>query len=127
MRPTIVFKGEVLAPEAFEQRSLRSAAALRSAGVGDGDVVALLMRNSPEAIELMVAVRHLGAQWCPVNWHFKTDEVNFILADSGAKVFIADAALLAALPGLQTGDAKVWSVRGSVPASKYFQAAQARA
>jgi long-chain acyl-CoA synthetase len=43
---------------------------LRSAGVSDGDVVALLMHNCPEAIEIMVATRHLGAQWCPLNWHF---------------------------------------------------------
>jgi long-chain acyl-CoA synthetase len=115
MRPTLVFKGRTLAPDDFEQRWRRSAAALRSAGVGDGDVVALLMHNSPEVIELMVATRHLGAQWCPVNWHYKTDEVRFILADSGAKVLIADAALLAALEGLDIGAAKVWTMHGSVP------------
>ncbi len=137
MRPTIVFKGETLAPEAFEQRCMRSAAALQAAGVGDGDVVALLMHNSPQAMELMVAARHLGAQWCPVNWHFLADELQHILDDSGAKVLIADAALLAALPGLrpgsrtgwqsgsqtgsrtgshtgsQTGSAWLWSIRGS--------------
>jgi len=115
MRATIVFQGQILEPDAFERRVLRSAAVLRSVGIGEGDVVAMLMRNSPEAIEVMVATRHLGAQWCPVNWHFKTDEVQFILADSGAKVLIADAALLSALGGLQTGDAKLWTVRGSVP------------
>ena len=115
MQATIVFKGQTLAADAFEQRQLRSAAALHNAGVRDGDVVALLLRNCPEAIELMLAVRHLGAQWCPVNWHFKTDEVQYILANSGAKVLIADADLLNALPGLQAGAAQVWSVRGNVP------------
>jgi len=114
MRPTIVFQGQTLAPEAFEQRWLRSAAALRAAGVGEGDVVALLMRNGPVAIELMVATRHLGAQWCPMNWHFKLDEVHHVLGNSGAKVLVADAALLEALPGLQAGGTKVWSARGSV-------------
>jgi long-chain acyl-CoA synthetase len=119
MRPTIVFHGRTLAPDEFEQSYLRSSAALQAASVGDGDVVALLMRNSPQAIELMLATRHLGAQWCPVNWHFKIDEVQFILDDSRAKVLIADAALLEALPGLRpgahTGKARLWSVRGSVP------------
>lgn len=114
MRPTIVFKNQTLTPDAFEDRWRRSAAALRGAGVREGDVVALLMRNSPEALELMVATRHLGAQWCPINWHFKTEEVRFILADSRATVLIADAALLAELPGLDAGAAGVWSIRGSI-------------
>jgi long-chain acyl-CoA synthetase len=122
MRATIVFQGQTIAPEVFDTRCLRSAAALQSAGVVDGDVVALLMRNSPEAIELMVAVRHLGAQWCPVNWHFKTDEVNYILANSGAKLLIVDAALLAGLPGLELGDVRVWTVRGTVPGVAAWEA-----
>jgi long-chain acyl-CoA synthetase len=125
MRPTIVFEGQALAPEAFEQRCLRSAAALQAAGVGDGDVVALLMRNSPQAIELMLATRHLGAQWCPVNWHFLADEVQHILDDSRAKVLIADASLLAAQPGLRPGartdDAWLWSIRGSTPGVKPWE------
>ena len=115
MHPTIVYQSQVIPPEAFDDGVLRSAAALKAAGVGDGDVVALLLRNGPEAIELMLAARHLGAQWCPVNWHFKTDEVQFILQNSGAKVLIADAALLAPLCSLDWGDTRVWSVRGLVP------------
>jgi long-chain acyl-CoA synthetase len=112
MRPTLVFEGQALAGDAFEQHWRQSAAALHSCGVRDGDVVALLMRNSPLAIELMVAVRHLGAQWCPINWHFKQDEVQYALSNSGAKVLIADAALLAGLPQLQVGEVRVWSARG---------------
>ena len=114
MRPTIVFEERVLLPDEFERRVLRSAAALRAAGIGEGDVVAMLMRNCPEAIEIMVATRHLGAQWCPINWHFKTDEVRFILADSGARLLIADAALLAALDGLDLARAIAWTIRGSL-------------
>ena len=121
MQTTIVFEGQVLAPQEFEQRCLRSATALHAAGVREGDVVALLMHNSPLVLELMLAVRHLGALWCPVNWHFKTDEVRFILDNSGAKVLIADAPLLAALPdlvsleGANDGGAKTWTTRGSLP------------
>jgi long-chain acyl-CoA synthetase len=115
MRPTIVFQDQVIAPDTFELRWRRSAAALQEAGVGPGDVVALLMRNSPLAVELMLATRHLGAQWCPVNWHFKTDEVHFILDNSSARVLIAEAALLVGLPGLRAGAAKVWSSHGHAP------------
>lgn len=113
MQPTIVFQSQTITAEAFGQRVMRSAAALKAAGVGDGDVVALLMRNSPEAIELMLAARHLGAQWCPVNWHFLTDEVQYILNNSRAKVLLGDAALLKALTGLDSSHIQVWSIRGA--------------
>lgn len=108
MQPTIVFHGATTPGAEFESRWRRSAAALAQAGIGNGDVVALMMRNSPEALELIVAARHLGAQWCPVNWHFKTDEVQYILANSGARLFIADAPLLAGLHGLQAGEVPVF-------------------
>ncbi len=122
MRPTLVFQGQALAPDVFEQRWQRSAAALQAAGVGDGDVVALMMRNSPELLELMVATRHLGAQWCPINWHYKTDEVQYILRDCAAKVFIVDVALGAGLPGLQVGTMRVFASRGEASGAPGWQA-----
>ena len=73
---------------------MRAAGALQRLGIGDGDTVALMMRNSPTVLELMLACRWLGATWCPINWHFKHDELRHILGDCGAKLFVADAPLL---------------------------------
>ncbi len=109
MRPTLCYRDQAIAPDEFEHHWRQSAAALQGAGVQDGDVVALLMRNSPLAVELMVATRHLGAQWCPINWHFLIDEVQFVLANSGARVLVADDALLSALSGLDTAGVRVWT------------------
>ena len=101
MTPTLVFREQTLTPEAFFDRVMRAAQVLHTAGLGAGDVLALLMRNSPQMLELMLAARWLGAMWCPINWHFKTDEVQYILDDSGARVFVVDDDLLHELPGLQ--------------------------
>jgi long-chain acyl-CoA synthetase len=101
MKPAVEFQGRRIDVEVFFERTMRAAGALCAAGVGEGDVVALMMRNGPGALEVMLAARWLGALWCPVNWHFKTDEVQYILSDSGAKVFIADADLLQGLEGLK--------------------------
>ncbi len=122
MRPTVVFQGRTVGPDEFEANWRRSAAALQAQGIGDRDVVALMTRNSPEALELIVAVRHLGAQWCPVNWHFKSDEVAYILGNSGAKLFIADADLLDALTDLQPGAARTYSLRGTHPGTPAWEA-----
>ena len=45
MKPTIEFEGQQIDAESFFQRYQRAAVALRAAGVGQGDVVALLMRH----------------------------------------------------------------------------------
>jgi long-chain acyl-CoA synthetase len=119
MKPTIDFEGHRTEPEAFFQRYLRAASALHAAGVGEGDVVAMMMRNGPAVLEVMLATRWIGALWCPINWHFKTDEVQYILSDSGAKVFIADADLLNGLHGLKLdGIARFVDHRSHVPATQ---------
>jgi len=100
MKPTLHFNGQTIDAQPFFERYQRSAAAMRSAGIGEGDVVALMMRNSPTLLEAMLAVRWIGALWCPINWHYKIDEVRHILADSGAGLFIVDAELLQGLPKL---------------------------
>lgn len=100
MTSTVIYQGERLSSEVFDQQVAQAAAVLEGAGIGPGDVVALMMRNRPDTLALMLAVRRLGAQWCPVNWHFKTEEVAYILGDCGAKVFVVDAAVRATLNGL---------------------------
>ncbi|HSB23021.1 MAG TPA: AMP-binding protein, partial [Burkholderiaceae bacterium] len=82
-------------------------------GVTAADTVALMLRNTPTVIELMLALRWLGATWCPINWHFKRDELQYILGDCGARVFVAEAELLrelhdavpAGMPAIAAGDA----------------------
>ena len=110
MKPTVVFEGRVETADAFFQRYLRSAAALVALGIGPGDVVALMLRNGPAALELTLATRWIGALWCPVNWHYRSAEVGQILQDSGARVFIAHADLLAGLDGLDLRGVRAFAV-----------------
>ena len=110
MKPTIHFQEQAIEPEIFYARYQRSAAALQALSVGPGDVVALMLRNEPMLLELMLATRWLGAHWCPVNWHFKGDELRYILEDSGAKVFIAHTDLLAPLAAACPSGVRVFTV-----------------
>jgi long-chain acyl-CoA synthetase len=81
----------------LEARAAQGASALEALGVAEGDVVAVMLYNRPEYLELMLACRRLGAYWCPINWHFKADEARHILEDSRAKLLIAE-------PGLYAGE-----------------------
>jgi len=84
-----------LSPEALEGRVRRLASGLAALGVEPGQCVAILMRNDIAFMEASYAAQTLGAYAVPINWHFKAEEVGYILADSGARVLIGHADLLA--------------------------------
>lgn len=80
-------------------RALRLAGGLARMGVEDGDVIAVMLRNGPVFIDAIQSCLTAGCYYCPINWHFKTDEVAYLLNDSAAKVLIVEADLLATLDG----------------------------
>jgi long-chain acyl-CoA synthetase len=59
-------------------------------GVQKGDRVAIAMRNYPEWIFSFVAITSIGAVAVPLNAWWTAEELEYGLADSGAKVVIAD-------------------------------------
>ena len=73
------------------------------------------MRNGPTTLEVMLAARSIGALWCPINWHYKSEEVHHILDDSGARVLVVDAALWATVPDLDPGDITVFVADSADP------------
>ncbi len=80
------------------ERAARAATGLnRQFGVGEGDTVAILMRNDFGFLEATFAADYLGAYAVPVNWHFKDEEIAYILNDAGADVLVLHADLLAAM------------------------------
>jgi long-chain acyl-CoA synthetase len=83
-----------VALDALERRVRSVAGGLRALGVGQGDCVAILMRNDIAFLEATYATQMLGAYAVPLNWHFKPDEIAHILADSGAKALLGHSDLL---------------------------------
>jgi long-chain acyl-CoA synthetase len=75
-------------------RAARIAGGLQKLGVKPGDSVCILMRNDITFIEAAYAAMRLGAYAVPINWHFKPEEINYVLKDSGASVLIGHADML---------------------------------
>ena len=63
---------------------------LRQLNLQRGDVVATLLPNGVEMLELYLAALQAGWYLVPINHHLIGPEVAYILKDSGAKAFIAD-------------------------------------
>ncbi|MFT5604166.1 MAG: long-chain acyl-CoA synthetase [Paracoccaceae bacterium] len=78
-----VSRGELLA------QSNRLAHGLRELGLTPGDAVAIAAPNTVENIELYLAAIQMGLYLVPLNWHLAAPEIQYILKDSGARVFIA--------------------------------------
>jgi long-chain acyl-CoA synthetase len=99
--------------EELQLRAARAASALKSLGVGQGSGVALCLRNDIEFFEVSLGAGALGAFAIPINWHCSPDEVRYILEDSGAKVLVIHADLLARARASLPDDVAVVVVRTS--------------
>jgi long-chain acyl-CoA synthetase len=99
MTATLLFDDRETSPDAFEAAAARAARGLAELGVGEDDVVCIMLRNEPAFLEALFGARRLGAYPCPINWHYKADEAGWILADSGAKALVVHADLLPQIEG----------------------------
>jgi long-chain acyl-CoA synthetase len=70
--------------------------ALRAQGLEPGDVVATVLPNCAEMIEIYLAALQAGWYLVPINHHLVAPEIAYILKDSGAKVFVAHERFAAA-------------------------------
>jgi fatty-acyl-CoA synthase len=72
------------------RRIERTAGWLATRGIKPGEVVALLMKNSPAFLELTFAISHLGAISLPINYRLAAEEVDYILNNAGARLVLCD-------------------------------------
>src|SRR3954464_9690982 len=97
------YRGEDVSYAEFDARIRKVGGWLASRGVGAGDVVAVLMKNSAAFLEIAFAASHIGAVFLPINFRLSADEVGYIVGNSGARILIADEELAA----IEAGDAPV--------------------
>jgi long-chain acyl-CoA synthetase len=102
-----------LAHADLDQRVRRVASGFSALGVKAGDCVALLLRNDIAFIEVSFAAQTVGAYAVPINWHFKAEEIAYILADCAAGVLVGHADLLA--PIVQALPAGVTAIAVGTP------------
>lgn len=74
----------------LDEASSRIAAALRNMGVAQGEIVSMMMNNSPEFYAVFFGIQKAGAVAGPVNCWWQTSEVEYLLNDSGTRIFFVD-------------------------------------
>jgi long-chain acyl-CoA synthetase len=97
-KPAILFEGASLSYRDLNTRIDRLANALAANGVGRGQCVALYLPNIPPfAICYLAAVR-IGAIALSINSMYKSEELTYILGDSGSVLVFTTGELLPNLP-----------------------------
>ncbi|MBI3550497.1 MAG: long-chain-fatty-acid--CoA ligase [Elusimicrobia bacterium] len=103
--------------ERLRERVHRAAAAFRARGIGKGDCVAIVLRNSPEFIVAYFGLARIGAVAVPINFLVtKPEELRFMLDDCSAAGVVTQQEFLKgllaarkALPKLKS----VWTTDGA--------------
>jgi fatty-acyl-CoA synthase len=92
-RPALAYAETNVSYGELRERARAAAGGLRAAGIGDGDVIAVLLHNSLDFIELMLGASYLGAIFMPLNWRLAPPELAYIVGHSGAKLLVTEAEL----------------------------------
>lgn len=92
-KPAIVVEGRAHSYTELLDSALRLATALRERGLVRGDRVAIYMDNTWPCVVSIYATLLAGGTFLVVNPQTKSDKLEFILEDSGAKVLLTDGHL----------------------------------
>jgi acyl-CoA synthetase (AMP-forming)/AMP-acid ligase II len=99
-RTAFIYEGRRVGFAEFDDRVNRVVSALRSSGLGPGDRVAVLDKNSLPYVELLFAAARAGAVQVPVNYRLAPDEVAYIVNNAGARVLVVGAEFVPVLDAI---------------------------
>ena len=85
--------GEIVTRLQLEQRSNQCAHMLRDLGLKSGDNISIFMENNRQFLEICTAAARSGLFYTAISTHLTRSEVEYIINDSGAKVFFTSMAM----------------------------------
>ncbi|WP_322101541.1 ATP-dependent acyl-CoA ligase [Paraburkholderia sp. J41] len=106
----------------------RRAGALAQHGIRRGDRVALLCTNRSEFMEIVLGCGWLGAVVVPINTASRGMQLEHILANSGAKLMVAETHLVGAVHALERGKLaleSIWLIESEAGSERETTAPQA--
>ncbi|HEU0079113.1 MAG TPA: amino acid adenylation domain-containing protein, partial [Longimicrobiaceae bacterium] len=96
--PAVSCGERTLSYRELHEEAVRLAARLRARGVGVETPVALFLDRSTELAVSLLAVLHAGGAFVPLDSAYPAERLEYLLADSGARVVLTRASLAGALP-----------------------------
>ncbi|MEM1088129.1 MAG: AMP-binding protein, partial [Pseudomonadota bacterium] len=108
--------GETVTFKELNDRSNQIAHAFRGMGLGHGDTIAIFAENSARYFEICWAAQRSGLYFVCISSRLTPPEVEYIVKDSGARLFIASVGLgqVAQEAKALTGCDAYWSIDGDI-------------
>lgn len=88
-KEAVIFQDTRLTYKEINERVNGLAKGLLDSGIRKGDIVAILLYNCAEFLEITFAVNKIGAIWLPLNWRLVGPELSYILNNAQAKMLIS--------------------------------------
>lgn len=93
-RPALIQGDRTIDWATFNARTNSLARAMLAKGLMTGDRVAVLARNIPEYVEIAAAAFKARLTYVNINYRYTTDEIDYILQDSGARALFYQRSFL---------------------------------
>lgn len=121
-KPAIVLaqSGKTLTYRDLETRSNQGAQLFRSLGLRAGDKIALCLENRPEFFEIAWAAQRSGLYFVPLSTKLQAGEIDYILADSGARLFITSQRIAEGVGPLAAAGVICFILDGDSPGFRDF-------
>ena len=89
-KPAIIMagSGDVITHQELNELSNQGAQLFRSLGLKPGDSMAFMMENHKLFFPIAFAAWRSGLKYTAISWRLQANEVEYIVKDCGAKVFI---------------------------------------
>src|SRR5262245_35865188 len=100
-RVAVRYHGRDYTYDELEERANRLASGLQQAGFEKGQRVCVLSYNRVEWFEIFFAVAKLGGVMVPVNYYMRSNEVQYLVENSGATWFICENGLWPVVAGFR--------------------------
>ncbi len=118
--------GETVTYKQLDDRSNQGAQLFRSLGLATGDVIAILMDNSPRFFEIAWAAQRSGLYYACISSKLTSGEIDYIMKDCAAKLLVTSAGIgpvIDELPALLSG-VKLYMVGDARAPYQSFEAAR---
>ena len=121
--------GEAVTYRQLDDQSNRIAQLFRAAGLRAGDHIALFLENNPRFFEICWGAQRSGLIYTAISSRLTAAEVDYIVADCGAKLFVTSKYLAdqaAELAPLMKGVAHRYMLDGTIAGYQSWEEAVAR-
>ena len=109
----------------LDQRSNQGAHLMRSLGLGPGSAIAICLENHPRFFEIVWAAQRSGLQYTTVSSRLTAPEIEYIVKDCGAQVFITSKAKAEVATELTDSLGQLtarYMLDGTIPGYRAFEA-----